>query len=244
MIREGDARYVVKASVPSDKHIAREIYAHHHWMTPWRASGRVPTLVFSEPDESMLATTYLPGRLVQGSAFQAHPDTYRQAGELLAQMHTQAQSTDPDYEKRANESCLEWLDAPHRVAPGTVALLRDMVRSWPVPPSVLVPTHGDWQPRNWLVHADRIYAIDFGRAALRPAITDFGRLHVQDFRRDPALRAAFIEGYGSDPLNTDAWSRHLLREAVSTTAWAFQHGDQAFEAQGHRMITEALEGRI
>lgn len=33
----------------------------------------------------------------------------------------------------------------------------------------------------------------------------------------------------------------LLREAVSTAAWAYQVGDEAFEKQGHRMLAETLE---
>jgi hypothetical protein len=30
---------------------------------------------------------------------------------------------------------------------------------------------------------------------------------------------------------------------VGTAAWAYQMGDEEFEAQGHRMIAEALETR-
>jgi hypothetical protein len=31
-----------------------------------------------------------------------------------------------------------------------------------------------------------------------------------------------------------------VREAIGTTAWAYQVGDELFEAEGHRMIAEAL----
>ena len=103
-----------------------------------------------------------------------------------------------------------------------------------------MPTHGDWQPRNWLVHEGVISVIDFGRAALRPAMSDFSRLTAQDFRRDAALEAAFLDGYGSDPREPGAWHRTLVREAISTAVWAHQVGDVAFEAQGHRMIADAL----
>ncbi|WBB53057.1 phosphotransferase [Verrucosispora sp. WMMD573] len=82
--------------------------------------------------------------------------------------------------------------------------------------------------------------IDFGRAAMRPAFTDFGRLAAQDFRRGPQLEAAFLDGYGPDPREPDAWHRTRVREAIGTAAWAYRVGDEAFEAQGHRMITEAL----
>ena len=105
---------------------------------------------------------------------------------------------------------------------------------------MLVPTHGDWQPRNWLVHDGVVSVIDLGRADLRPAMTDLTRLAAQDFRRDPRLEAAFLEGYGSDPREPSAWHRTRLREAVGTAVWAHQVGDEAFEAQGHRMIEDAL----
>jgi len=103
-----------------------------------------------------------------------------------------------------------------------------------------VPTHGDWQPRNWLVNDEVVSVIDFGRAGLRPAMTDFGRLAVQQFRSNPALESAFLEGYGDDPREPAAWHRNRVREAIGTAVWAYQVGDEAFEQQGHRMIAEAL----
>ena len=63
---------------------------------------------------------------------------------------------------------------------------------------------------------------------------------VQDFRRSPHLETAFLDGYGADPRETHAWHRTEVREAIGTAAWAYQVGVEAFEAQGHRMIAEAL----
>jgi hypothetical protein len=75
---------------------------------------------------------------------------------------------------------------------------------------------------------------------MRPAMTDFARLAVQDFGRDPELEAAFLDGYGADPREADAWHRNRIREAIGTAAWAYRVGDEPFEAQGHRMIAGAL----
>jgi hypothetical protein len=83
--------------------------------------------------------------------------------------------------------------------------------------------------------------IDFGRAAMRPALTDFVRLAAQDFRRDPSLETAFLDGYGHDPREAQAWHRSRVREAIGTAAWAYRVGEERFEAQGHRMIAEALD---
>ncbi|MET7401487.1 phosphotransferase [Dactylosporangium sp. NPDC005572] len=234
------SRFIVKAGGDDDHHIERELHAHRNWLSPWTSRGRAPALVHGSVDAKVLVTRYLPGELVLGSRHGDDPAAYRQAGELLALFHAQTVAVDDDYERRENQKSLQRLSRPHRIATGTEQRLRAEIASWPVPPAVLVPTHGDWQPRNWLVHDEVVSVIDFGRAAMRPALTDFARLAVQDFRRDPDLEAAFFDGYGADPREAGAWRRTRLREAISTAVWAYQVGDEAFEAQGHRMIAEAL----
>ena len=239
-ITRAGSRFIVKAGGDDDHHIEREIHAHLHWLGPWTARGRAPALVHGDAEAKLLATEYLPGELVLGSGHADLPATYRQAGELLALLHAQAVATDDDYEARENRKSLEWLSGPHRIPAATVQRLRAEIAAWPTPAAALVPTHGDWQPRNWLIHHDVVSVIDFGRAAMRPAFTDLGRLAVQEFRRDAALEAAFLDGYGTDPRDTDAWHRSRVRDAVGTAGWAYRVGDASFEAQGHRMIAEAL----
>lgn len=90
------------------------------------------------------------------------------------------------------------------------------------------------------MHGTQLRIIDFGRYALRPAASDFCRLAVQQWRAAPQLEPAFFEGYGADPRDSKGWKVMLLREAVSTAAWAYQVGDQKFEKQGHRMLRDAL----
>ncbi|GAA4934558.1 aminoglycoside phosphotransferase family protein [Actinoplanes utahensis] len=238
-VTHGGERFIVKAGGAADHHIAREINAHRHWLTPWTSRGRAPRMRHGDDRAKILVCTYLPGDLVLDTEDQRKPETFRQAGELLALLHAQPAGTD-GYERRENEKSLKALDGPHRIAAPTVERLRKLIRSWPEPQTPVVPAHGDWQPRNWLIHDGVVSVIDFGRAALRPAYTDFGRLEVQDFRDDPGLAKAFIEGYGSDPRESAAWRRNLLREGIGTASWAYAHGLDDFEAQGHRMIAEAL----
>ena len=239
----GGSRFIVKAGGDDDHHVERELYAHLHWLMPWTSRGRAPALQHGDAEAKILVSRYQPGQLVLGSDHDGDPGTYRQAGELLALFHGQAVVTDVDYEWRANEKALAWLSGPHRIAASTVARLQAQIESWPTPPAVLTPTHGDWQPRNWLIHNDIVSVIDFGRAAMRPALTDFARLAVQEFRRDPHLEHAFLDGYGNDPRDPDAWYRTRVREAIGTAGWARQVGDEAFEAQGQRMIAEVLSAR-
>jgi phosphotransferase family enzyme len=233
-------RFIVKAGDERDHHLARELRAHREWLAPWTAIGRAPLLAHADADAKLLVTHHLPGELVQGHAAQDLPDTYRQAGDLLRRLHTQSSVVDPDHEAQANARSLAWLAGPHRIAGPVESALRDQIGSWPTPPAALVPTHGDWQPRNWLVHEGRVSIIDFGRADLRPALTDLARLAAQDFARDPGLETAFLEGYGPDPREPGAWHRARLREAIGTAAWAHQVGDEQFERHGLRMIAELL----
>lgn len=107
---------------------------------------------------------------------------------------------------------------------------------WPTGGANVVVTHGDWQPRNWIIDDGVVRVIDFGRTDVRPADEDFGRLARQDFARDPALETAFWDGYGPDPREPGQWRRHLIAEAVGTAVWAFGVGDEAFEHLGHRTL--------
>ena len=235
------ASYIVKAGDADDHHIARELAAHRQWLAPWVSAGRAPELVHGDRDAKLLVTKYLPGRVVEGTDHEWELDTYLQAGELLARLHGQLTALDDgEFERRQKGETLTWLARPHRIAADAVAVLTDEVERWPTQPSRLVPTHGDWQPRNWLIHDGHVGVIDFGRADLRPAYTDFGRLAVQQFRTQPALAGAFLHGYGADPREPGAWLRLRIREAVGTAAWAFKVGDEPFERQGHRMIAEVL----
>lgn len=234
------SRFIVKAGGGSDQHIEREIHAHLHWLDPWTSRRRAPALEHHDARAKLLVTRFQAGELVLGSNYQDDPVCFRQAGELLALLHAQPAVIDNDYETAANRKSLAWLSGPHRIASDVVERLCAEIDSWPTPAATLVPTHGDWQPRNWLVHDGFVSVIDFGRAAMRPAMTDFGRLAAQDFGRDPTLEAAFLHGYGTDPREADAWHRDRVRSAIGTAAWAYGVGDETFEAQGHRMIVDAL----
>lgn len=242
---EGE-RYVLKAGGPNDGHMAREITAHDRWLSPWTTRGLAPQRVASDREHRMLLTRWLPGELVAGTPAASEPDTFGQAGLLLRLLHYQPVVVDHDYERRETEKSLAWLEKPHRIAPNDEARLRALIDTWDTDRSVeLVPTHGDWQPRNWLIDDGVVRVIDLGRADLRPAATDLARLAAQDFRRNPALGRAFLDGYGDDPRSADpdgpaAWHRIRVREAIGTAVWAFQVGDKPFEQQGHRMIAEAL----
>lgn len=236
-----EGRVIVKAGGPADHHLAREIRAHRRWLRPWTETGHAPQLLAADEDTKLLVTRYLPGHLVEGDGAQEAPDTYRQAGTLLSRFHDQHAEICHQWNEVLAQRTLRWFDRPHRIAPAAERALRAEAEGWGSGGTVtLVPTHGDWQPRNWLIDEGTVRVIDFGRTDLRPAIEDFARLARQDFDRDPRLEAAFLEGYGSDPREPRLWRRTLVAEAIGTAVWAHGVGDEPFEQVGLRQITQLL----
>lgn len=235
-LNSAQGRLVAKAGGPSDRHIARELRAHREWLRPLVATGHAPELLYGDPAAKLLVTRYLPGRLLEGTPAQDDPETYRQAGELLAGYHGQSTSFDPEWHDKLRARVLRNLDLPHRIVPHIKKAVHLEASTWPGGGSRVVPTHGDWQPRNWLIDGGVVRVIDFGRADLRPPTEDFIRLARQDFSRDPRLEAAFLDGYGDDPRDPKQWRRELLSEAVGTAVWAYSVGDKEFEQLGHHQL--------
>lgn len=232
----GDA--VVKASPGGSHHLDREITAHEQMLAP--LAGSVPRLLYAARGQSVLATEFVPGTLVLGTAAEGDLEVYRQAGALLARLHAQPARPDWGYQAAMDAKALAWLDGDSGIGVAETAALRRIVQAHRPDAVTLVPTHGDWQPRNWLVHEGHVRVIDFGRADWRPAESDLARLAVQQFVGRPDLETAFLDGYGQDPRKAASWPMMQVREAIGTAAWAHQVGDTAFEAQGKRMIAEVL----
>jgi hypothetical protein len=239
-LRTPAGEVIVKAGGPGNHHIDREIRAHLQFTKPWVERGVAARMLRHDLERKVLLLDYLPGSLVQGAPEEWVPDTYRQAGAMLAELHGQGARPDDDYEAKMTRKALASLDDPHRIAPETVERLRELLLAAEPQPVTLVPTHGDWQPRNWLTENGTVRAIDLGRADWRPAFTDFARLAVRQFAADPALETAFLDGYGPDPRTPDRWRILLIREAIGTAVWAYKVGDERFEMEGHRMIEAVL----
>ncbi|HET8928509.1 MAG TPA: phosphotransferase [Microbacterium sp.] len=233
--------FVVKAGAEANHHIGRELDAHESGSTDvWTATGQTGRLSHADRDARLLVLSFLPGALAYGAAAALDPDVHRRAGALLRVFHRQESRPSAGTDAAASRRALAWLDSEHAIAPEIEERLRDLLEKWAPIEAPLVPTHGDWQPRNWLVDGETVRVIDFGRFAFRPAATDFVRLAAQEWREVPECEAAFLDGYGGDPRHPDHWRLMRLREAIGTAVWAHQVGDAAFEAQGHRMIAEVL----
>lgn len=250
-MRHAGRELIVKAAGEGDHHLGRELAAHAGgFVSVWQQSGSAARLLHADPAARVLVLEWLPGALAYRTPAGVDPEVHRRAGDLLRRFHAQAARPSEGTDAAATARALRWLDSPHAIAPAVEARLRLALDALPPAEVDLVPTHGDWQPRNWLVDGDTVRVIDFGRFAFRPAATDFVRLAAQEWRENPDCETAFFEGYGGDPrLGSDGsergsgrshWLQLRLREAIGTACWAHQVGDAEFEAQGHRMIAEAL----
>lgn len=240
-VRQGDRTLIVKAGGDTDHHLGRELDAHEGgYVSSWAERGHAARLRWADREARLLVLDWLPGGLAYRTAAGVDPEVHRRAGTLLRRFHAQATRPSEGMDAAATRRAIAWLDAPHAIAPYVERRLRAMLAALPPIEDDLVPTHGDWQPRNWLVDGDEVRVIDFGRFAFRPAATDFVRLAAQEWRENPACEAAFLDGYGQDPRHPSHWILMRAREAIGTACWAHQVGDAEFEAQGHRMVSDVL----
>ena len=239
-VRAEAGDFVVKAAPPSNHHIEREITAYESYTEPLARRARTGQLVAADRAANILIATFQPGALVEGTAYEFDPDIHEQAGSALRTFHDQHARVDDEYDIRATQKTTALLDRQHRIAPCIEVEARRLLSAYRPASIVVTPTHGDWQPRNWLIEKERLRVIDFGRFDFRPPSTDLCRLFTQQWKEAPELGDAFLRGYGADPRDEYVWPMDLLREAIGTAVWAFRVGDVDFEAQGHRMLDEAI----
>lgn len=233
-------RYILKAAENSH-HLAREARAHREWLG--QLTGDVPEFVLYDAAAGLLVTRYIPGQLAKGAPQELAPDTYRQAGSLLARMHrgdTGAPRLSTRYEAAVARKAASLAERSVGLAPGwQLAEASAWLERFTPAPVDLVPTHGDFHPRNWLVRADGTLAlIDFGRAELRPWYTDLVRLEHQEFVGRNDLRRSLLDGYGpeADAPRTPGVLLDHVAQSLGTLVWAHERGDVDFEEQGRRML--------
>lgn len=253
-VRSEYGEHIVKAARsgrPVSHHFTREIDAHLDVLAPLRrAHGDlpVPELEHHDRELGLIVTRFLPGSLVLGSAAEADPSVFEQAGRILARLQVPG-DVSADYGLRLAAAATELVGrARGLVADDRLDALLSLLSSLSAPDAVahrpvrLTFTHGDFQPRNWLVHDRRVSVIDFGRAAQRSWVSDLVRLRNQQFVDRPDLSTAFDAGRAR-PLTADErelLTLETLRESVGTVVWAHGIGDADFEEHGRRMVERVL----
>lgn len=237
--KEGQ-RYILKSAGEQNHHFDRELQSHQNNTAGLIAAGYCASLIAASVPQRLMLLEYLPGTLIDRTAAAFDPDIHHQAGRALKILHHSDAHVDQDYETQLIAKCQRVLSRPHRIPTSVEQEVLARLSSYHPQPVQLVPTHGDWQPRNWLNDHGRLRIIDFGRFEYRPAATDLVRLAAQQWSGRPDLEEAFFAGYGKDPRSQLAWPMLYLHEAIGTAVWAYQMGAEEFEEQGHRMLVEAL----
>ena len=240
-VRSGADDFIVKATERSH-HLGRELLAHRKYLGG--LADVTPRLVHASDELQVLVATYLPGHLVQGDAAEHDPDTYRQAGRILARF-LEPLGTSPDYVPDLIAKSLGLVeDAAPLADPTHLAAARAELERMPRLTIPLHFTHGDYQPRNWLVHDGMIRLIDFGRAAPRHWTSELVRLQHQQFLVDPALEVAFFEGLGRELTEEDRVVLRLenLAQMLATIVWAHGIGDVDYEEEGRVGLARLVAG--
>ncbi|WP_445398661.1 phosphotransferase enzyme family protein [Streptomyces sp. LE64] len=248
-------RFIVKVARNATAY-RTETFAYRH-AVPAVPAGGAPLLLDCEPAHFALLLTAVPGHPLRELRLPPteEREAYRRAGALLARIHTAGELTP---QRRA--AVQEVLDrAPQRlerllhvcgdrVGSRERALLRALVAELPhLGPLPIAFVHGDAQPRNLMWSAaGRAAWIDFERARFAPAVQDFVRLAAGPWADRPALRSAFLAGYGRRPGPVE---RHALRcfaalDAAGALVWGAQQGDAEIVARGRRTLARLTEGEF
>ena len=103
--------------------------------------------------------------------------------------------------------------------------------------------HRDYRPANWLWHAGELAVLDFGHARADVAAADLTKLAAGAWRHSPALRDAFLRGYGGTwGDQQEAQLRSLCAlHGLATASWGQTHGDEAARREGEQVLAWCAE---
>lgn len=238
-VRSADGDHIVKAVRAGDS-VRCEIDAFTRVLSELDAP--VPRLEHHDAGAGVLVIRYLPGEIVEATPAEWEPGTYRQAGEILAKLQVPGEVS-ADHADQALASIRKRLaEADGLVPDAQLAAIRTRIAGFRSMSVRLCFTHGDYQPRNWLIHDGTVSVIDFGRGAQRSWVSDLVRLRSQQFAGHPDLEDAFMRGLGRPVTGEDAVMLELetVKQSLGTVVWAHGIGDPSFEEHGRGMIARYL----
>ncbi|MCB9745612.1 MAG: phosphotransferase [Alphaproteobacteria bacterium] len=181
----------------------------------------------------------LPGEDVESIGLTENTELHRAAGRWLARLH--ALPLDEDDPMPLAEALQARLDSLRRSLPAAdlpLAALQEALESLDLSGARRVRCHRDFQPRNWRWHGEALGVLDFEHARPDHPMVDLAKLEAAHWPGRPALREAFLEGYGR-PLRAE--ERAALRvlvglEGLFALSWGRRHGDAAFMQLGEGVL--------
>jgi hypothetical protein len=233
------ARWFVKVHHDAGRHAA-EVRALLDWAPA--LDDRAPRLVAHDAERLAVVLSALPGVSPDGLTPAVEQRVHQQAGALLRRFHdAEPPRLDVDGATPRVAAYRHWTSR----APDGLLDAADLAFAEPfidvamgLPAVAVVPTHGDWSPRNWLLDDDRLAIIDFERSERSWWTKDLERLEAGAWIGRPDLRDAFLDGYGRALQDHE---RQALRAAmvlgqVTSVVWADEHGDEAFAAKSRENL--------
>ena len=230
----------------------QERRAYREWLPQLDAT---PNLLGESASLSALLVSAVPGQNVDDVLLTSGEklETYRQAGVFLRSLHTLPFTDDnpvpllEDYRQRAKT----WLArADGLLEPDLIAWVTERAAEaadllGELNP-VRVPCHRDYTARNWLVDlADgvKLSVVDFEHSRPDFWLFDTERLYTKIGGTPP--ESAFWQGYGHALSDVE---KRLLETygslvALSTSVWAIEHGDKAYELENRARLNELRNGR-
>jgi aminoglycoside phosphotransferase (APT) family kinase protein len=230
---------------PADRHFRAET-AGLRWAAAL-GPGRAPRLLAADRSRRAVIMTLLPGRtlLTADLSTADQREAYRQAGLILALLHTAVPATADTREVgrllRKADQLLE--QARDQLTAGEHAQVREQARQLRelAPQLPAVSTHGDFQPRNllWDPVARHLAVIDFEKAAPAAAVRDLMRRESGPLRGREDLREAFYHGFGRALSRAEhaALAARAVLAGLADLAWGTANGDAAMADRGRRMLT-------
>lgn len=225
----GDGRrYVGKAHRRPEK-FAAELHAYRVWTAS--LGPHAPALVAADETRRVLVLSKVEGDLPT----EPTERLFGEAGRLLRRFH-EAEAPVPlrGYAQSERRRLERWLD---RARPGLITASEvDVARRGIEVLARLgdplgVPSHHDWQPRNWLVDGTgHLTVIDFEHSRRSPWYSDLERLWWNEWAERPDLRDAFLAAYGRT-VDDEAYRAFMASSAVDhlvTVVWADEHGDPGY----------------
>ncbi|GAA2411145.1 hypothetical protein GCM10010404_81330 [Nonomuraea africana] len=206
-----------------------------------------PHLIAAEPASRCLLLTAVPGRRVTqlpaGSPAERH--AHHAAGHVLRLLHQAAPGPHPSPQVSSYlaERMRWWAARAHLATLITASELHVLHRRADVLADTTVDSaicHLDYQPRNWIFTPGwGMSVLDFEHTRLDARIRDFARLHHRHWRRTPALRETFSDGYGHHPTpdEQELLDRFDALEAVTALVRGYQSNDAELMAHGRSLLT-------
>ncbi|WP_100363328.1 phosphotransferase [Diaminobutyricimonas aerilata] len=239
-----DGRCAIAKWHRADRNYDREVLAYERNVPSLGSDA--PQLIAHDDTLRLVLVTRAPGDVVAGTDAAHDPDVHRQAGALIRRLHESDRTVrNSDYGAVLVRKFDRWSDrAAQLIEPDDLAAAeRIVLGALDLPELEHVPAHRDNSPRNWVIdEGGRVRLIDFAALEYEPWCIDLFRMSQREWLDAPHLREAFLDGYGRQP---DELDERMLRSfhalgAVTTIAWATEHGDAAFAQEGREMLERVL----